>query len=837
MKPVAVLRALQVTVRATKLRTPLSLEILIAGFALVALLVVQWMLSAAIQGTNYYGVDGKMAQATILTMFEFGSWFEINNINPIEGVGSQLLPMNVWANPAYWPFALVDKELATDLSAMVALTIFATAAYVMARCFDVPILASLIAAQSSIVLFAPAVLILQLPTVFCLTPGNAVVYAPHMVALGLLGRLEPGSWRSFGLITAGIFGLLFYSLYCDPLWTMVNGISWSAAFAVVTFGPLRMKTVLVRCAALGFSVALLVASGAAEYLYTLSQYTARVQFPEVLDRERGPGLASALSYSPNMKYYYLACTLGWLLALLALRGRSRLFAAAGAVSCVLYAAYSVVFLLLLNGTWVLPIPMYVEQSLFPLLVTTAAAGYWGVLSAAASASAGIIPPVRQRARASARALIQRMRFAAIRHGMPRLAYLILPVSRRWGGAGVPATRNTSDMQSEAIRLHGQYVARSLHVHAVTIALQLAAAAVIPAYIANFALSRAQTYAQMYHERWPNEPALSRFFADNIHQSAGQPFRGSVLFWYPDYPALLTMVDGWVRTIPTANEYSQLVTPQALYFIHVLLKKDVRANLNWFQPTTEDMAEGLANLDEQKVRDAANKARSVGSMLTTEAYWTALRMFGVRYFVGYSRFALAEDLGFPLTTLRHARIADEPAAWNIYEIPHPNVGNYSPIEVMTAGSGAEIMTILGEPKFDATQQAVLSTPIAVQLVPAREMRMSHTRSGLHVSGRSDGTSLVVLPQQFSNCLRARDERVRLMRANLMMTGLIFSDELDTDIFFDYGIFTPACRRADLADMKRLNLKIDLRMWHLSGDQLFPDWKDATAKLRAIVGAIK
>ena len=100
MKPVAVLRALQVTVRATKLRTPLSLEILIAGFALVALLVVQWMLSAAIQGTNYYGVDGKMAQATILTLFEFGSRFEINNLNPIEGVGSQLLPMNVWANPA-----------------------------------------------------------------------------------------------------------------------------------------------------------------------------------------------------------------------------------------------------------------------------------------------------------------------------------------------------------------------------------------------------------------------------------------------------------------------------------------------------------------------------------------------------------------------------------------------------------------------------------------------------------------------------------------------------------------------------------------------------------------
>jgi hypothetical protein len=191
----------------------------------------------------------------------------------------------------------------------------------------------------------------------------------------------------------------------------------------------------------------------------------------------------------------------------------------------------------------------------------------------------------------------------------------------------------------------------------------------------------------------------------------------------------------------------------------------------------------------------------------------------------------------VTTLPHVRLAEEPTAWKIYELPHPNVGNYSPTEVIMAGSGAEIMAIISKPEFDATRQAVLSTPIAERLVPAREMRMSHTRSGLHVSGRSDGTSLVVLPQQFSNCLRPRDERVRLVRANLMMTGLIFSGDLDTDIVFDYSIFTATCRRADLADMKRLNLKIHLRMAHLSGDRLFPDWKDATAKLRAIVGAVK
>jgi hypothetical protein len=45
----------------------------------------------------------------------------------------------------------------------------------------------------------------------------------------------------------------------------------------------------------------------------------------------------------------------------------------------------------------------------------------------------------------------------------------------------------------------------------------------------------------------------------------------------------------------------------------------------------------------------------------------------------------------------------------------------------------------------------------------------------------------------------------MRADLFLTGVIFSGSIDTDISFDYGIFSPGCRRADFADMKQLGLK--------------------------------
>ena len=124
-----------------------------------------------------------------------------------------------------------------------------------------------------------------------------------------------------------------------------------------------------------------------------------------------------------------------------------------------------------------------------------------------------------------------------------------------------------------------------------------------------------------------------------------------------------------------------------------------------------------------------------------------------------------------------------------------------------------------------------------LVPADDVRLSLIRGGFHLSGHSSGTSLVVLPQQFSNCLRARDERIRLMRADLLMTGVIFSGAIDSDILLDYGIFTPECRLGDLADMRRLQMKVDSRMPHLSGDRLFPEWTGIVAKLCQAVSAIK
>src|SRR5215813_7322142 len=391
-------------------RGPAYRGFLLVAFAFIALLGAELVLVTTIPGTNYDGADGKAAQAEILTTLAFAKPFDITNLNPLQGLWPQMMPMNVWVNPAYWPFAFFNKELATEFSGVAALICYALACYLMARLFDLPRLPSIVAAQLSIMLFAPAAKALAFSVVFVSIPGLAVVYAPHLLALGLLARLSPNRPQVF-IIAAGILVLLFYSLYCDPLWTMVSGVAWIVPFGVVTFGPLRRDTILIRCTVLGGCVAVLLLSGALEYVYSLSQYTARVQFPDLLQRARSLETTSVFFMSKYAKYFYWACAPGWALGIWRLRGRPRLLVVAAAVSALAFLAYSTAYLHL-AGNWWLPVPIYIEHALFALFWTGAIAGYWGGLEALTARIRGWMNATEHAARGQQVAIARALAVAA-----------------------------------------------------------------------------------------------------------------------------------------------------------------------------------------------------------------------------------------------------------------------------------------------------------------------------------------------------------------------------------------------------------------------------------------
>jgi hypothetical protein len=540
---------------------------------------------------------------------------------------------------------------------------------------------------------------------------------------------------------------------------------------------LHLKTIFVRCAALGCCVVFLFLSGAAEYAHTLTQYTARIQFPGTGDRASAPDLlASELFYSPYVKYFYVVWAMGWLLGVLTLRGRSRLLVVTGMVSWLLLFGYTLLYLLL-NVPWQTPLPVYLAHGLFALFVISAVAGYWGALRVAARSARRIVAMAVQRAGDTWLRLSVTKR--APLHG-PRL----------FQGDGAPA--------QSRLRF-------------VTAVAAFIAVAIIPAAVADFAMKHGPALAEQFHERWPNEPELTQFFEDKIGLEVGRPFRGSVHFWPFEYATGLTASGLWARAIPTVVQYGQLVTPPSFYFDYAI-STQLPSGSNWFRPSP---------------------GRSWPNF-----YWSALQLLGARYYVaGHEGLPLSISANSPVGTFPYRPLSGKHGLWYVYELPHPNVGNYSPTEVTTAQSGAEIAAMMAEPNFDFTRQVVLSVEVSQPLLPARDMRLSLIRGGWHVSGHSDGSSLVVLPQQFSHCLHARDARVRLVRANLMMTGMIFSRDVDTDIVFDYGIFSPRCRSADLADMRQLDLWIDVPNQRVTDDKLFPDWKSALATLTAAASAVK
>ena len=126
----------------------------------------------------------------------------------------------------------------------------------------------------------------------------------------MLARTEASSWRAFSSTAAGNIRLYHVQHLVRPsvdhergdkLGDAIRGCHCEPVAGEDHNGARRGAWFLPRCALL---------SGAANYLYTMSQYTARVQFADTFDRIHGIQYVSAMSYSPNMKYFYVACALG-----------------------------------------------------------------------------------------------------------------------------------------------------------------------------------------------------------------------------------------------------------------------------------------------------------------------------------------------------------------------------------------------------------------------------------------------------------------------------------------------------------------------------------------------
>jgi len=143
---------------------------------------------------------------------------------------------------------------------------------------------------------------------------------------------------------------------------------------------------------------------------------------------------------------------------------------------------------------------------------------------------------------------------------------------------------------------------------------------------------------------------------------------------------------------------------------------------------------------------------------------------------------------------------------VYETPHPNLGQYSPTRFVVATSARATLLALGA-EADLQTTVIVTEPLPGDLKPAKQVVLSADRRELNVRAESPGQSVLLIPIQFSRCLRlaGASDSARLIRANLMQTGVLFSGAIDATIELRNGPFaSPDCRLRDYWDMRQLDV---------------------------------
>jgi hypothetical protein len=234
-----------------------------------------------------------------------------------------------------------------------------------------------------------------------------------------------------------------------------------------------------------------------------------------------------------------------------------------------------------------------------------------------------------------------------------------------------------------------------------------------------------------------------------------------------------LLDLWWRDIPTLSEYGQgLSKPLTFYVANVFNSPQDAQDLNFALPR-------LANIE-------------------------VLRAMGVRFAI--------TDLKLPAdraSVTRTVPLKDGIELY-LYELAHPNIAGFSPLKLSTHTGPSELLHRIREnPALFESEAFVDPAATTEQLVPVQRSQLIFERGAVHVSATSAAASALLLPLQFSHCFRlvgGESDRVRVLRANLINTLVLFAGELDIRLKWEFSFWrNSACRLRDAEDVRALGLR--------------------------------
>jgi len=234
-----------------------------------------------------------------------------------------------------------------------------------------------------------------------------------------------------------------------------------------------------------------------------------------------------------------------------------------------------------------------------------------------------------------------------------------------------------------------------------------------------------------------------------------------------------LLDLWWRDIPTLSEYGQGLSKPLMFYVSNLLNapEDAQDHLNFALPR-------LPNVD-------------------------LLRAMGVRFAV--------TDLKLPADQASVTSMVPlkDGIDLYLYELPHPNIAGFSPLKLSAQISLSELLERIRSNPALFESEAFVDSATKQRLVPIQRSQMVFERGAVHVTASSAGVSALLLPLQFSHCFRllaAQPERIKVLRANLIHTLVLFANDLDIRLKWEFSFWrNSSCRLRDAEDTSKLGLQ--------------------------------
>jgi hypothetical protein len=177
------------------------------------------------------------------------------------------------------------------------------------------------------------------------------------------------------------------------------------------------------------------------------------------------------------------------------------------------------------------------------------------------------------------------------------------------------------------------------------------------------------------------------------------------------------------------------------------------------------------------------------------------MLGVRFVI--------TDHPVPNLALRSRFVADpkDPEKWTLflYEIRDAKTGGYwstSPALVQTTDAATRWMADPG-----SLNDATVYEHVPPSLVAGSSSEIKVFRDRLVVEAKSDGTSLLILPVEFSHCFDidiVGDKQGRFQRSNVNQGAFLFTGQLKAELRYRFSPWHFRCKLDDIADARRLQL---------------------------------